>query len=172
MSLIHRLYQPAIPFIMAFLLIILSLPACSLFDGNDRNSADSSFRENHQKWQAMDYAEYTFTLDRYCFCGGGLYPAKVVVKADTIFSVLDPHSQKPVSIDSTLTYEDVYPTVEDLFDLIKDAMEKDADRLDVEYNNFSGFPWRIDIDYSKQIADEEIRYEITSFSGSSHLYPV
>lgn len=163
----NRLYQPAIPFIVTFLLMILSLPACSLFDDKDSDSPNSNYRENYEQWQTTDFAEYNFIVDRSCFCGGGPYPAQIFVKADTISLVVDPDSQEPVSIDSTQTYAAIYPTVEDLFDLVEDAIEKDADHLEVMYDNFNGFPWFIDIDYSKEIADEEIRYEITSFSGSS-----
>lgn len=149
--------------------ITYSLSACSLFDGKN---SDPDFNESLKKWQENNLSNYIFTLDRYCFCGGGPYPAKVVVKADTIFSVLDPDSQEPVSIDSTLTYTDIYPTIDDLFDLIQDAKDRDADRLDVRYDDRYGFPLDIDIDYSKEMVDEEMRYEITSFSGSSLPYPI
>lgn len=158
----HRLLLPVPSFI---LLITLLQPACTLFNGNDDHGTDPSFTTNYQKWQKSGLSNYTFVLDRYCFCGGGAYPAKIIVTDKKISQVFATDSQEPVSIDSTQNYADFYPNINGLFNLIQDATERQADQLDVRYDDKYGFPLDIDIDYSKEMVDDEIEYRITSFSN-------
>lgn len=49
-------------------------------------------------------------------------------------------------------------TVEDAFALIQDAIDREADRIDVTYNATYGFPTVMNLDYSIMMADEEQYY--------------
>lgn len=149
------------------LAIVLLLSACSsLFNDNEENATlDSSLN----KWGQENYSHYAFIVDRSCFCPGGFYPAMVVVEADTVSTALDPNTNKPIPIDSLTggadkSYSNFYPTIDDLFELIEDARQQDADILEVTYNDEFGYPEKIVIDYSTAMADEEISYTISGYS--------
>jgi hypothetical protein len=58
-------------------------------------------------------------------------------------------------------YADLFPSVEGLFEIIEEALNEGADRVDVEYDPPTGTPIRIDIDYIEAAVDDEILYEST-----------
>lgn len=163
----HRSYPSTLRLAAAGLLVALLIPACSLFDGKDSNINYPDFRANYEKWQKNNPSYYTFILDRQCFCPGDNFPAKIVVEDDKIVRVLNPDTDEPIPEDSlgqpSLTYSDVYPTVNELFKLVEEAIKGDADQIDATYNQRIGYPVKIYIDYSTSTADEEIGYEISSF---------
>ncbi len=47
--------------------------------------------------------------------------------------------------------------------MIQDAINRKADSLSVQYASQFGYPTQIDIDYSSQIADEEVYLTIENF---------
>ena len=51
---------------------------------------------------------------------------------------------------------DVWGTVEDMFRLIEDAIDRDAESVQVTYHDRLGYPTHISIDYSSRIADDEL----------------
>ncbi len=51
-----------------------------------------------------------------------------------------------------------------LFDLIQDAIDRDAASIIVEYQTSLGYPFDISIDYDAAVADEEVRYETTQIT--------
>ena len=160
-------YRLTSQFAVTCLLLPLIISACSLFDGKDGNTANSDFKANYEKWQSKNPSYYTFTIDRQCFCPRGNFPAKIEIEDDNIARVLDPDTGEPIPEDSlgtpSLTYSDVYPTINDLFELLEEAIDNNADRIDVSYNQRIGYPVKIYIDYSTSTVDEEISYEISSY---------
>ena len=60
-----------------------------------------------------------------------------------------------------------FPAVEGLFDFVEDAIERDADFLDVEYDADQGFPAHVFADYTERVADEERGYDVLSFEPAS-----
>jgi hypothetical protein len=52
-------------------------------------------------------------------------------------------------------------TIPGLFNIIRRAHERNADRLDVSYNEALGYPTRITIDRSVWAIDDETDYQIT-----------
>jgi hypothetical protein len=54
-----------------------------------------------------------------------------------------------------------FPTVDGLFDILRDAIQAEADRIDVTYDPDLGVPLDFWIDYSEMAADEELGMEIT-----------
>lgn len=58
-------------------------------------------------------------------------------------------------------YNHANATIDSLFDEIKAAIDSNADNVQVEYDPISGYPTSIFIDYSTQIADEELRLNIS-----------
>jgi hypothetical protein len=92
----------------------------------------------------------------------------VVVHADTISAVLDPETgnalQAPRSEGTALEeLPDSYVTVEELFDVVERAIDKDYARLEVEYNEEVGYPERIDFEIG-DATDDEVTYNASNLT--------
>ena len=150
--------------ILLWLFPAFILPACSLF-GDDGDP--SSLEVNHHRWDKQDIVNYQFTLSVTCYCFPWQGPSTIVVRADTVHAVLnpktgqtkrDPQTDRPMLEE----YSNTYPTIDDLFEIIEDAIKRDPYRLEVDYNDKLGYPTQIDMEYSKHMTDDEILYEISA----------
>jgi hypothetical protein len=61
------------------------------------------------------------------------------------------------------TFAELFPTIDELFDIIEDARRRDAASLAVDYDPTYGFPTRVSIDYHREMADDEIVYRASDF---------
>ncbi len=160
---IQRIFTEFVP--LSLLILMISVSACSMLNGGD-----TDVTTNLEKWQNSKAENYTITIDRLCYCPQGFYPANVVVEKDTVKHALNPDTNEPIPIDSLTNsnitvYSELYPTVNELFEIIKDALQRDAEKLDVTYNDEIGYPEKIDIDYSRGVADDEITYIISDYAA-------
>ena len=111
------------------------------------------------RWSDAGLDAYTMTLQRICFCPMPDYtgPFEVSVRNDAIDAV-------------RLMGEEVDTergmTVAALFDLIEEAYDRKAEVVDVTYDPELGYPTSIGIDYSSQMADEEIAYRVSDLRAS------
>ena len=117
-----------------------------------------------RKWSSTQSKDYRFTFRWICFCRFR-GPVGVTVRAgkiETIKSLAD-------SDGGTIPRDQFndYKTVEQLFDLIAQAMEKKAESIKATYDTERGYPRSAYIDYHKMIADEEIGFEIKDFQPLS-----
>jgi hypothetical protein len=148
-------------------LAVLFLSSCdSITDG--RKGDD--FRENRNLWQQKGIENYTFEYSKLCYCGGLFNPATIVVKADTIHAVLDPDTGEPLRDPQTdelvlQKYPESFLTIDELFGVIENARKK-ADKLNVEYDQNSGYPTYTEIDYIKEAIDDEVTYKVNNFEAS------
>jgi len=55
------------------------------------------------------------------------------------------------------------PTVDGLFDVIASANARNAAVLDASYDASLGYPTSISIDYTRNVADDEITYSVSAF---------
>ena len=55
---------------------------------------------------------------------------------------------------------DTFKTVDQLFEIIEDATSR-AEMLEVSYDQEKGYPNTINIDYSSDIADEEVSFRLS-----------
>lgn len=152
--------------IAIFLGIFFLLSACSQFS-DDEGAESLSY--NQHKWELEETTSYSMTIQRSCYCPAGFYPAKVLIKADTVYTALNPDTGKPIPVDSLsgdprALYADFYPTIDGLFQMIKEAREQHADKLEVRYNDAYGYPEHIDIDDIKQAADDEISFTVITLN--------
>ena len=60
-----------------------------------------------------------------------------------------------------------YDTVEDLFDLIEDAIARDAAVLEVRYDGRLGYPRAIVLDFSVDVADDELSVTVSGLVEAS-----
>jgi hypothetical protein len=111
------------------------------------------------RWNQFGASNYTMDVQLLCFCPTeGV--ATVTVAGGRVTSVIVKDTGRPVNAFML----NAYRTVEGLFDQLEDAIERDAHRLEAEYDAHAGFPLRFYIDYSANVADEESGIEIRGLS--------
>jgi hypothetical protein len=119
------------------------------------------------QWQAQDLNNYRFQFQWVCFCPAGYHePVWVTVRQGEIISVeaVDP------KFEADLPDKDEYRTINELFDLIRDGVEKDAHEIRVAYNDARGYPASVYIDYEINIEDEEQGFDILKFETQLPAY--
>ncbi len=130
--------------------LILALVACG--EGNPLRPVETALQRNQQLWQEVGPANYRYTFQRLCFCVD-IRPVEIEVRAGAIVSVTVIETGE--ELDTSVF--DWFETVDGLFDMVLDAIDRKAERLEVTYHPTLGYPTDIDVDYSFNIADEEQR---------------
>jgi hypothetical protein len=100
-----------------------------------------------ERWAARDARDYSYRVQVSCFCTPDL-------RRPTTVRVV---RGKPRS---TPTAFRPYDTVPELFALVKDALET-ADEVEVTYAPNTGIPIKLEVDYIRMAADDEISIRIT-----------
>ena len=109
-------------------------------------------------WKKKGISNYEMTMKISCYClQGRVGPHLIVVENDKIKTVNN------LPYDSTKTGPIL--TINELFDFIISSLAKNPYQHSLDYNEIFYYPKIIYFDFSKQIADEEIGYEITSFKA-------
>lgn len=113
-------------------------------------------RDRRAAWEALGIHDYSITMQPSCYClPEWIRTAVVVVRTDTILDVRDAATGEP------LEHRYHYRTVDGLFDLIQDALDRQAASVEVTYDATYHFPATIAIDYEINTADEEIWYTVS-----------
>lgn len=133
---------------------------CALLGSDRWDSPRAELDEARARWAESDVADYDLTIARLCFCPEDVRgPARVRVRNHTVVDRTYAGSGEPVD-PQWVSY---FPTVEGLFEFIEDAIDRDAHRLEVEYDPERGYPTRAWADYLENVADEELGFEATEF---------
>lgn len=110
------------------------------------------------QWESTKPASYTYAVRHTCFCGqAAIGPVRVTVGPSGVTSRVYVDTSMPV--DSAVF--DVFPDIDGLFDVIQQAIEDDAHRIDVTWDETMGYPLDISIDYIELAVDDERGYQIT-----------
>ena len=117
-----------------------------------------------QIWEARRSDRYVFELERQCFCAEDARgPVRITVDGSRAVSRVYTGSGREVAV----AFADLFPTVDGLFDVLEDALERSADRVDVTWDPVSGAPSSFFIDYSLGMADEELGFRILAGPSGS-----
>ncbi|MBD2297008.1 hypothetical protein H6G06_26915 [Anabaena sphaerica FACHB-251] len=115
---------------------------------------------NRSLWNQQNISNYRYTLSNSCFC---IPEARGPV-------VIEVRNGQTTSITSVATGQAVEPqffqeynTIPKLFNVIQDAINRQAFSLNVSYSPRLGYPTQINIDYNSQMADEEVYLTIENF---------
>jgi pimeloyl-ACP methyl ester carboxylesterase len=118
------------------------------------NLADvqAKLTSNRQKWESMSIEDYRFKYRNICFCPPMITnPVTLTVRKGAIESA--------ILVDTGKTIEEAefrrYMTIDALFDLIQDAIDRKARQIQVSYDPVLGYPMWGSIDYDLRVADEE-----------------
>ena len=122
-------------------------------------AGNDELEESRARWENLSMTSYEYVVARSCFCPPSfLGPVRVrvedgVVTARTFVDGTDTGPDEPGSW---------FPSVEGLFDLLAEAYERDAHRVEVTYDPETGVPLDVYIDYEEYIADEEQGFSVQS----------
>ncbi len=107
--------------------------------------------DHRTRWDAAGIIDYEYAFRRTCECArSDTRPMRVQVRGGSVAAATYGDTGEAATTASG------YPTVDDLFDLIDDAIERGAQGLTVAYDGSLGYPTEISIDYDLEVADDEI----------------
>ena len=153
-----RARRPQPHFTMAAL-TMLAASACGSLTALPR-AALTDLKTARTLWAAGEPAAYEFTLEHQCFCSHEFtMPVVVTVRDGQVESRQFAATGAPVD---TL-WAAAFTSVDGLFDVIQDAIRRNAAYLEVTYDPQRGYPVRIDIDYRAEIADDEMTVLVRKF---------
>ena len=135
---------------LAAILLLASL-AC----GDSTGPRTDRLSEQRSLWEALGLQDYTYDVQRVCFC-----PFREGVRVTVVAGVVA--GATDLATAEVLEPNEVqwYLTIDGLFDLIRDAYDRNAHEVQVEFHPSRGYPTRIFIDYSEMIADEELGFTL------------
>ncbi|MBD2355028.1 hypothetical protein H6G41_10400 [Tolypothrix sp. FACHB-123] len=116
---------------------------------------------NRRLWEKQNIVNYRYTFSNGCFC----IPD---ARGPVVIEVRNGKTRSITSVETGLRvtnpeYFENYNTIPKLFNVIQDAIARQAFSLDVNYSARYGYPTQINIDYNAQIADEELYLTIENF---------
>jgi hypothetical protein len=136
-------------------IVVAGITGCGILspDGGVR----SELEENRERWEGARPTSYSVTVERLCFCGPDWRgPVRIRVEGATAVERVYVDSGLPVGADAA----PFFPTVDGLFQVILDALDRDAHEIRVSYDPGTGIPFDIWIDYEENTVDEELGFTV------------
>jgi len=139
--------------------LALGIGGCEfVFDPDDSPARELARARN--RWRREAPRDYSYDFEMYCFCGGDLTrTATVRVRNGAVYEVVYADNGRPVPPENRSAYR----TIDGLFELIGDAINRDADHIDIEYDSRYGYPRSASIDYRFRWADDEVSFRVRRF---------
>lgn len=113
--------------------------------------------QNLSRWENADISRYEYEYRRSCYCPDRLKTV-VTVQGDEVAEAFYKDDGTYLSNEEL---EQLY-TIDELFDVVQDAINDRVFSLEVEYDSSLGYPTRIAIDRDEQMVDEEISHYATA----------
>ncbi len=144
--------------IKPFLVLLPLLAGCVIFSSIEED-VQGELDVNRALWDAAAVHDYSMTFQRLClFCNVEfLIPVRITVRGDTIHEVTDLDTGEPVEEPA----EGAFLTVDEVFDVIQDALDRNAAEIDVRYNSTLGYPTDVVIDFSRSMFDDDTEFQIS-----------
>jgi hypothetical protein len=138
------------------LLGCLAATACSDLGFDVRSLTELERAE--ARWERSGPESYVYAVQRICFClVEETGPVRVRVEDGVAVEWTYVASGDPLP----QTARARFPTVDGLFDILRDAYAEDAHDIVVSYDPHLGYPSEFSIDYDEQVADEELGMRVT-----------
>ena len=133
------------------------LPALAACDGitgvDDLAREQSELDRNWDRFQRNAPLSYSYTVRISCNCTSDITrPVTVWVDRGSVEYLFYEDDGRAVPF----SYASSFPSIEQLFDEIQNAIDDQADYIDVDYDFTYGYPTNVYIDYDRRVADEEI----------------
>ncbi|MBD2205832.1 hypothetical protein H6G33_27020 [Calothrix sp. FACHB-1219] len=141
---------------------VMSQPPIEIAQSPVRTSLNQrKLQFNRRLWEKQNILNYRYTFSNGCFCiPDARGPVVIEVRNGKTRSITSVETGLPVTNPEFFAN---YNTIPKLFNVIQDAIARQAFNLDVNYSARYGHPTQINIDYNAQIADEELYLTIDNF---------
>ena len=157
----HTLY-PMILLCATLPVLLGCIPIGSVINPDDeRELGDIQFELNlnRAKWTSAMVSDYQFNFRWICFCAmESMASVNITVRENRIDSAAFMEGGAPVAVGGL----EGYRTIDGLFDLLQEGIDKNAHSISVDYHPELGYPIDVWIDYEEATADEELGFEIDS----------
>lgn len=130
-----------------------------MFAQYDRSLGQGVLDQQRALWELKGIDNYSFTFHRFTFFMPEEEDIVVTVEAGQVVSAFYTPSGEALS-DSRVKN---LATIDDLFDMVQDAINKQVYELQVKYDSEYGYPAYIFINVEAEMYDEEMAYRIMSF---------
>ncbi len=140
---------------LALSIAVASAAGCGVLGPDEEQRSELERAED--RWAAARPQAYRYAVRRLCFCGpDAIGPVRVSVVGSVATDRFYVGSGEPVPGDLA----SLFPSVDGLFDILRDAIGRDAHRIDVTYDPETGVPTDLRIDYRENVADEELGFTV------------
>jgi hypothetical protein len=137
--------------------LLAALAAGCSDQGPHVGALEREIAANRALWEANGPSSYVYDVERLCFCGvEALGPVRVVVENGVAVGRTYVATGEVVPA----SFADLFPSVDGLFEVLTDAVQRGAADVRVTWGSGNGLPLDFFIDYSVNIADEEQGYRI------------
>jgi Family of unknown function (DUF6174) len=109
------------------------------------------------RWRAGGLTDYAFDLQHLCFCAPGATRTVTITVQQGVWSSIR-YADDGTAADTALFRD--YLTIDRLFSFLERAIAQQPDSFTASYDGRFGYPLEVWIDYSRQIADEELSLRI------------
>jgi hypothetical protein len=122
-------------------------------------------------WTATGPAQYTMVQRVDCFCAeagiGAVQVDVVALQLEPGVRFEDVREVRRVDTGEVLAFEEAtrYLGVVHLYRYIYWSIARDAERIDVELNDASGYPVRVSVDPRSAVSDDELEYNVDSITA-------
>lgn len=143
-------------------LLVVAVALLAVSCGNDgptRANIDDTgnLPESETHWPTAGYNTYSYRFRWICFCWESLRRTVDIQVADgEVQRVTDAQTGAELDAESASPYG----TIDSLFDFLEEAKDQHADAIRVTYDPTLGYPATAWVDYRKDLADEEMGFEI------------
>lgn len=139
----------------------IGLAALLLSCGSSITIVNRDLENAKARWTANAPLSYDLTVEKGCYC---VFEAQGPVVVAVRNGVVESRHYVETGAVVGASYADVYPTVDQLFAIIEEAVGRKADRVEVLYEPTRGYPTSVAIDVLFSGADDEYFYSVTGFT--------
>ncbi len=118
-----------------------------------QHPAQAPLDQHRALWKSKAIADYRYDFQWHCFCADTQKVQLTVSKA-AISGLFDLEEKKSIDLANGSKWR----TLDGLFDLLQDAIQRNADSMAVTYDPDDGHPITVSIDYLKNAVDEEMGF--------------
>lgn len=145
---------------LALLLLAVALHGCAIWPTGPVARERRELERSRRLWESQQITGYRYRLQVFSFLPDEFRgPVLVEVRNRSTVSVTYVSSGAPARAQPFGSMD----TVEELFDTISRALDRDPDEVEVEYDPQLGYPRHARFDFEKNATDEEGGFEVTSF---------
>lgn len=144
-----------------WIVVLVAVPLYFVFLARPVQMLEMNFQR--WRWQQFGPANYDATLYRLALWYGYSQPYRASLSVRDHQLIEAYNIDREQAMDAEMIEADTYLQIDQLFDPIEHALERNAYSVFVWYDFRYGYPTYISLDYSRNTVDDTLRIEVESF---------